>query len=146
MGQLSLTVVTSFVLFVTYYLVMFGVMVNATAISSPNVERAEDPATISQQIQSDQPNRNAGRLFKPFAYTYGFNRNIRMPFSNSLGQRLLPPAHTKVQPLELDLVVDDDDFFDKTKRYDDYGHMRFGKRGDDQFDDYGHMRFGKRGE
>ncbi|GAB0095503.1 Drosulfakinin I [Sergentomyia squamirostris] len=30
---------------------------------------------------------------------------------------------------------------------DDYGHMRFGKRGNsggDQFDDYGHMRFGRR--
>ncbi|EAU75983.1 AGAP009275-PA [Anopheles gambiae str. PEST] len=31
------------------------------------------------------------------------------------------------------------------KRFDDYGHMRFGKRGGegDQFDDYGHMRFGR---
>ncbi|XP_078032977.1 drosulfakinin [Augochlora pura] len=28
--------------------------------------------------------------------------------------------------------------------FDDYGHMRFGKR--EQFDDYGHMRFGRRHE
>ncbi|XP_055599516.1 uncharacterized protein LOC129748791 [Uranotaenia lowii] len=35
---------------------------------------------------------------------------------------------------------------DIEKRFDDYGHMRFGKRGGegDQFDDYGHMRFGRR--
>ncbi|XP_058122342.1 uncharacterized protein LOC131293163 [Anopheles ziemanni] len=34
---------------------------------------------------------------------------------------------------------------DIVKRFDDYGHMRFGKRGGegDQFDDYGHMRFGR---
>lgn len=39
--------------------------------------------------------------------------------------------------------IDDEDV---EKRFDDYGHMRFGKRGGegDQFDDYGHMRFGRR--
>ena len=40
-------------------------------------------------------------------------------------------------------LIDDEDI---QKRFDDYGHMRFGKRGGegDQFDDYGHMRFGRR--
>lgn len=44
-------------------------------------------------------------------------------------------------------IVDDDDFFELSKRQtsDDYGHLRFGKRGDEQFDDYGHMRFGRNG-
>lgn len=41
--------------------------------------------------------------------------------------------------------IDDEDV---EKRFDDYGHMRFGKRGGggegEQFDDYGHMRFGRR--
>lgn len=53
--------------------------------------------------------------------------------------------HSKI-PLSLDLM----DFLleyedeDRSKRYDDYGHMRFGKRGgEEQFDDYGHMRFGR---
>lgn len=92
-----------------------------------------------------EASRNAARLFKTFN-AYNFNRNIRTP--NGAGQRIVPMAipHTKFQPLEIDLVVDDDDSFDKTKRYDDYGHMRFGKRQDEQFDDYGHMRFGKRGD
>lgn len=38
-----------------------------------------------------------------------------------------------------------DDYEDRAKRIiDDYGHMRFGKRGgEEQFDDYGHMRFGR---
>lgn len=146
MGQLSLTIVTSFVVVVTYYLVMFSVFVSATPISG-SAGVAERPE-LEQPPQTDT-NRNA-RLFKPLVYAYNFNRNIRAPFSNSIGigQRLVPAAvsHSKIQPLELDLLVDDDDFLDKSKRYDDYGHMRFGKRGDDQFDDYGHMRFGKRGE
>ncbi|KAL9707745.1 hypothetical protein quinque_011263 [Culex quinquefasciatus] len=40
-------------------------------------------------------------------------------------------------------LLDDEDI---QKRFDDYGHMRFGKRGGegDHFDDYGHMRFGRR--
>lgn len=141
MGQLSLTIVTSFVVVLTYYLVLFSVFVSATPLGSANtVERADDAPA------QPETNRNGGRLFKPLVYAYGFNRNIRAPFSNTIGQRMAAIAPRKVQPLELDLLVDDDDFIDKSKRYDDYGHMRFGKRGDDQFDDYGHMRFGKRGE
>lgn len=48
-------------------------------------------------------------------------------------------------PLELDILLDDDLTDAKAKRYDDYGHSRFGKRGggEDSFDDYGHMRFGR---
>ncbi|KAH8381277.1 hypothetical protein KR093_001714 [Drosophila rubida] len=46
-------------------------------------------------------------------------------------------------PIELGILVDSDDG-ERPKRFDDYGHMRFGKRGgDEQFDDYGHMRFGR---
>lgn len=145
MGQLSVTIVTSFVVVLTYYLVMFSVLVSATPISSSNTaERADDQPS---QIEANRNDRAAARLFKPMIYAYNFNRNIRTPFSNSIGQRSVPAIpHSKGQPLELDLLVDDDDFIDKSKRYDDYGHMRFGKRGDDQFDDYGHMRFGKRGD
>lgn len=139
MGQLSVTIVTSFVVVFTYYLVMFSVLVSA-APTNPNVERTDDTPV------QPETNRNGARLFKPMVYAYNFNRNIRTPFSSSIGQRLASAGQHKIQPLELDLLVDDDDFVDKSKRYDDYGHMRFGKRGDDQFDDYGHMRFGKRGD
>ncbi|XP_035909976.1 uncharacterized protein LOC118511243 [Anopheles stephensi] len=45
----------------------------------------------------------------------------------------------------LDEEDEDDEIGGLVKRFDDYGHMRFGKRGGegDQFDDYGHMRFGR---
>jgi len=44
-----------------------------------------------------------------------------------------------------DLFTEDENYF-KKRQYDDYGHMRFGKRNQQpvkDFDDYGHMRFGK---
>lgn len=43
---------------------------------------------------------------------------------------------------QLDSLVDED-----KREFDDYGHMRFGKRGQQAagFDDYGHMRFGRAG-
>ncbi|XP_075214130.1 drosulfakinin [Lycorma delicatula] len=54
---------------------------------------------------------------------------------------------TPIEPLISDVLIDDaEDLLDTNKRqFDDYGHMRFGKRGEieDKFDDYGHMRFGR---
>lgn len=118
MGQLSLTIVTSFVVVLTYYhMVMFSVFVSATPTNTG--ERADD---IPAQVDT---NRNVAKLFKPMVYAYNFNRNIRTPFSSSIGQRFVPAVQHKTQPLELDLLVDDDDFIDKSKRYDDYGHLRF---------------------
>lgn len=147
MGQLSVTFVASLLIFLTYYLVVFSVVVHASPLSSvgsPEQASVDDNGIGSGQQPQSETVRNVGRMFKPFPFAYSFNRNIRTPFSNSISSRLVPAQRPKMQPLELDLVVDDDDFLDKSKRYDDYGHMRFGKRGDDQFDDYGHMRFGKR--
>lgn len=46
-------------------------------------------------------------------------------------------------PFDNDLYGKDDDSIETNKRFDDYGHMRFGKRNEDQFDDYGHLRFGR---
>lgn len=117
MGQLSVTIVTSFVVILTYYLVMFSVFVSATPTNT--AERADDTPT---QIETNRNGGGVARLFKPMVYAYNFNRNIRAPFSSSMvNQRLIPAVPHKVQPLELDLLVDDDDFIDKSKRYDDYG-------------------------
>ncbi|KAH8304929.1 hypothetical protein KR018_005051 [Drosophila ironensis] len=50
-----------------------------------------------------------------------------------------------VIPIPLDLLMETEVAERmQVKRFDDYGHMRFGKRGgDDNYDDYGHMRFGR---
>ncbi|RZF41044.1 hypothetical protein LSTR_LSTR002676 [Laodelphax striatellus] len=67
--------------------------------------------------------------------------------SRPMSRQLIRARLTAVEPLISDLLIDDsDDLMEIGKRQsDDYGHMRFGKRGevDDKFDDYGHMRFGR---
>ncbi|KAK4879815.1 hypothetical protein RN001_007961 [Aquatica leii] len=58
----------------------------------------------------------------------------------------IPLRFNKIRTETLSDLFDDDDLFDLSKRLvtDDYGHLRFGKRGED-FDDYGHLRFGRNG-
>lgn len=50
-------------------------------------------------------------------------------------------SHPRI--LEVVDLDDAEDMFDgNSKRVDDYGHSRFGKR--NEFDDYGHWRYGKK--
>ncbi|KAH8369195.1 hypothetical protein KR009_003854 [Drosophila setifemur] len=77
----------------------------------------------------------------PLAFTRLGNRRSQRSFEFS---HRVPLFSRPMIPIELDLLLDGDDDRTKSKRFDDYGHMRFGKRGgDDQSDDYGHMRFGR---
>lgn len=71
----------------------------------------------------------------------------RMPYKNRhLRSDFLEERKVNSQPRVLEVVdfqVDDDGVFDgNSKRFDDYGHSRFGKR--NNFDDYGHSRFGRK--
>lgn len=71
------------------------------------------------------------------------NRPLRSNINFGSLPKLVQLSRSKT-PNEFDILSDDDDLFDISKKFDDYGHMRFGKRGEgDQFDDYGHMRFGR---
>ncbi|XP_055908967.1 drosulfakinins [Eupeodes corollae] len=72
----------------------------------------------------------------------GSHRNLRSIYGFP-NPRMMQISRSKI-PIELDLLIDSENDNERTKRFDDYGHMRFGKRGgEDQFDDYGHMRFGR---
>uniref|UniRef100_A0A1A9W735 Uncharacterized protein n=1 Tax=Glossina brevipalpis TaxID=37001 RepID=A0A1A9W735_9MUSC len=45
----------------------------------------------------------------------------------------------------VDILLTEHGHDERSKRFDDYGHMRFGKRGvEEHVDDYGHMRFGRK--
>nr|QBX89077.1 sulfakinin [Nephrops norvegicus] len=56
----------------------------------------------------------------------------------------LPPALVEelVQDFEDPELLDFHDAAGK-REFDEYGHMRFGKRGGVDYDDYGHLRFGR---
>lgn len=142
MGKLMITIIASLL---TYYLLIVGIAKASTiSLSSPS-EYADAPKeNYLESVRSSLPvslgftingnSRNGYHLRNPL----GTNPAIRQ----SLGDVNRPKL-----PVEMDLLVDDDDLYlyDKSKRYDDYGHMRFGKRSEeDHFDDYGHMRFGKK--
>ncbi|KAK7073939.1 hypothetical protein SK128_012695 [Halocaridina rubra] len=75
--------------------------------------------------------------------------------SRALAQRLAPAlihklGEGRVPPVLMEEIVADFedpdlmDFYDAEKRqFDEYGHMRFGKRSGGDYDDYGHLRFGR---
>lgn len=75
-------------------------------------------------------------LLSPESTDLGKGDQLRFNFAGYL---------TDGGPTLLDEEDEDDEIGGLVKRFDDYGHMRFGKRGGegDQFDDYGHMRFGR---
>lgn len=122
MGHVSISILTSLVFFLVYYFLVGNVA--AASVNSDTIQKTQSPHATQNYRRYHRSPMNSGSL--------------------ASGSKSLLPR-SKIIPIELDLLLDDEEMDDKSKRYDDYGHMRFGKRGgEDQFDDYGHMRFGKR--
>lgn len=118
MGYLSVSIVTSFVVYLAYYTIIFGSLVDAKTDNS-------GAAPIAQ------PNNEIPKLSNLW-----FKALPQRRFKNPYEYRPLPREN--YQPLEIDNFDDSNDI---EKKFDDYGHLRFGKRfGGDNFDDYGHMR------
>lgn len=128
MGHISISVFASVIVFMTYYFLLTNV----------SAQSSNSPSEVNRKQHAIPGNK---QTYKRFLRSSLENNNLGSQ------QRVLQLSRSKI-PIELDLLLDEDESFDKSKRYDDYGHMRFGKRagGEDQFDDYGHMRFGKRGD
>ncbi|XP_050078607.1 uncharacterized protein LOC126565468 [Anopheles maculipalpis] len=84
----------------------------------------------------EQSTGSTSELLTPESTDLGKADQLRFNFAGYL---------TDGGPTLLDEEDEDDEIGSLVKRFDDYGHMRFGKRGGegDQFDDYGHMRFGR---
>lgn len=103
----------------------------ATADASP----ASDSTGGSATARAARASRASSGVGGGLGSALGGPRLRRFPL-------LLSPS------VPLDALDDDDDaLFEANKRQmsDDYGHMRFGKRGggDNDFAEYGHMRFGR---
>ncbi|XP_022214379.2 drosulfakinins [Drosophila obscura] len=120
----------------TFYLLVVVPVPSQTATASLEVGKEE------RRLQDLEPKQGADALNTDglSLARFGSRRHQR---SIGFGHRV-PLISRPVVPIELDLLMDNEDDRTMSKRFDDYGHMRFGKRGgDDQFDDYGHMRFGR---
>lgn len=122
-----------------YLLVVMPVPGHTASLGSGTEEQRQQD--LETKIGTDSEQSNGYSRDPSFHSRFSNRRNQR---STGVGHRL-PIFSRPIIPIELDLLMDtDEEIRPKTKRFDDYGHMRFGKRGgDDQFDDYGHMRFGR---
>jgi hypothetical protein len=126
MGSISLTFFLTFAIYLTYYSLISGQTIDATKTN--NLQSA---GSITNEQLPKLNNAWVRTMNKRFRSMYGL-MPIRRPDNVA---NFLPDFD----------MLDDNDI---DKRFDDYGHMRFGKRGGggegEAFDDYGHMRFGKR--
>ncbi|KAH8344502.1 hypothetical protein KR084_012843 [Drosophila pseudotakahashii] len=118
-------------------LVVVPVPAQTTNLDIAKQEQRLQELESKMGAEADQSNANLAG--SPFSH-FGDRRNQK---TFNFGRRV-PIISRPMIPVEFDLLMENDDDRTKAKRFDDYGHMRFGKRGgDDQFDDYGHMRFGR---
>lgn len=124
MGSISVSVTASMVLIAMYYIIILGTLTSAESTS----------------LNSQKPVNPSEGLTSHFRSQSGL---VGIP-------RFFTQHHRSKPVQEIGWFIDEDEessFGDISKRFDDYGHMRFGKRGaaeGDQFDDYGHSRFGRR--
>lgn len=132
MGPITTTV--SILVFLFYFPINVH---SGVAIRPPDLVR--NTRNIRQMTL---PHQQQGTLYSRYFLSDKLTGNKRMVSA--------PLVRSEKLPAEVDLVLDDEESaMDLPKRFDDYGHMRFGKRGnggDEGSDDYGHMRFGKRGD
>ncbi|XP_021703537.1 drosulfakinins [Aedes aegypti] len=148
MARLTLSILISLTIYFTYQAVASEALSTSGVRSSSNSQSTRSSEAMESLLGRDD----------------GLNKLQSVWFKNVYSRRSAGPVgpghigtYTVLQrspaggsKLPLAYVADinfiDDE--DIEKRFDDYGHMRFGKRGGggegEQFDDYGHMRFGRR--
>lgn len=128
------------VLFVLMFCIVWLPIISARNLENSKSETRENGITGSSS-GNGKLNNQFNTASTSAYYTAKHNLRSMLMGPKDYQQRL----HSKI-PVSLDLMdflleYDDED---RSKRFDDYGHMRFGKRGgEEQFDDYGHMRFGR---
>uniref|UniRef100_U5EPX6 Putative sulfakinin n=1 Tax=Corethrella appendiculata TaxID=1370023 RepID=U5EPX6_9DIPT len=147
MGHLSVSIITSFLIYFIYYSYACNALsVTKTSNDRTNNNENENPSLTKLQNtlfktfnrRPTQSNNQQLNNIPPFLGLQTIHRN----YANNLPQFGL--SNGIISPLDFNFIDDDNENIEK--RFDDYGHLRFGKRAGvegEQFDDYGHMRFGK---
>ncbi|XP_058817578.1 callisulfakinin-like [Topomyia yanbarensis] len=140
MTRLTLTMLATLIIYFAYH----------TTVSEGLSAGGSNPPGNGENLVNDEPVGKAVNAWLKSAYnrrSSGGTGGGR--FGTLAGLRRLAPIDSGATGGRIPLaylsdvgLLEDEDI---EKRFDDYGHMRFGKRGGegDQFDDYGHMRFGR---
>lgn len=142
MARLTLSILTTLIIYLAYHALASEALSTSDGSSSNNNRGSQSSRSGSETVEN------------LLSQDDGLTKLQSAWFKNAYNRRSLGPAgpgrigtYTVLRrspSIAADLNFVDDE--DVEKRFDDYGHMRFGKRGGegDQFDDYGHMRFGRR--
>lgn len=146
MARLSLSILTTLIIYVAYQTLACEALSTSDGSSSNSrgSQSTRNSETVENLLSQDDRLSKLQSAWLKNAYN---RRSLGAPASaGRIGTytvlRRSPPVGAGNYLADLNFVDDED----VEKRFDDYGHMRFGKRGGegDQFDDYGHMRFGRR--
>ncbi|XP_055550146.1 uncharacterized protein LOC129732844 [Wyeomyia smithii] len=144
MTRLTVSIVVTLIIYFAYHLMASEALKTSGIASSPEIP--------GDNLPSDENLVKSVNKWLKSAYNQRQRASATLN-GGRFGPLTLLRRSQPVEPVRLggknpynylsDVRLFEDD--DIEKRFDDYGHMRFGKRGGEgeQFDDYGHMRFGR---
>lgn len=147
MARLTLSILTTLIIYLAYQTLASEALSTSDSISSSN-SRGSQSTRSSETVENLLSQDDGLSKLQSAWFKNAYNRrSLGAPAgAGRIGTytvlRRSPSVGAGSYLADLNFVDDED----VEKRFDDYGHMRFGKRGGegDQFDDYGHMRFGRR--
>lgn len=123
MSKFTLSFLASFIIYLAYYALV------CESLTTSDGKAANTLEAIPEDIQSLKNSWSRFTNKKPSRPVYVLSAYRR----------------DRINPAELEYYSDT---LDKRSAFDDYGHLRFGKRQDGKrnqdWEDYGHMRFGRR--
>lgn len=148
MARLTLSILTSLIIYFAYQTIASEALSTGDSGSSSNIlssQSARNSETIENLLGKDDVLSKLQTAWFKNAYNrrpLGVPAGVPGRIGTYTVLQRSPSVGAGSHLADLSFVDDED----VEKRFDDYGHMRFGKRGGegDQFDDYGHMRFGRR--
>lgn len=148
MARLTLSILTTLIIYVAYQALASEALTTNSDSSGSNSRGSQSTRTSERSVENLLSQDDGLSKLQSAWFKNVYNRrSLGVPASaGRIGTytvlRRAPSVGVGSYLADLNFADDED----VDKRFDDYGHMRFGKRGGegDQFDDYGHMRFGRR--
>lgn len=147
MARLTLSILTTLIIYLAYHALASEALSTSDGSSSNNNRGSQSSRSGSETVENLLSQDDGLTKLQSAWFKNAYNRRSLGPAGpGRIGTytvlRRSPSIAAGNYLADLNFVDDED----VEKRFDDYGHMRFGKRGGegDQFDDYGHMRFGRR--
>lgn len=145
MARLTLPILTGLIIYLAYQ-TLASEALSTSSDGTNRISRSSQSSRSAETIENLLKQDDGLSKLQSAWLKNAYNRRPASGSANHIGTytvlRRSPSIGVGGYLADLNFLDDED----VEKRFDDYGHMRFGKRGGEgeQFDDYGHMRFGRR--